>query len=36
MSLSNVKRIGTFKDDHKAYSDEGIDHAEGKTGYYEL
>ncbi|GAH61843.1 unnamed protein product, partial [marine sediment metagenome] len=29
-----VKRLGAFKNDNKSYGDEGIDHAQGKTGYH--
>jgi hypothetical protein len=34
--LGNVERLGAFKNDNKAYSNQGIDHAKGKTGYHQL
>ena len=31
-----LKAIGALEDDDETYGDEGIDHAKGKTGHYQL
>jgi hypothetical protein len=36
VSLGDVENIGALENQDKAYSDKGINHAQGKTAYHQL